>query len=145
MERDFAGSRVGRAEFQRLAALCAGDPKFPATFDDWLRLVHEGERQVIGEGKSVVSFDVNPADFEAWCRRVSVHMCFDALRAYLILTRRALMPTQGQQLSGGSSGAPGAGQAKMKGAPNDKRSGPSAKLARVLRFGHAAPGGLAPA
>jgi hypothetical protein len=91
MERDFAGSRVRRADFQRLAALCKGDPKFPATYDDWLRLVADGERQTIAEGKAIIGFDVDPADFEAWCHRVSIHICFDALRAYLIVSRRAVM------------------------------------------------------
>jgi hypothetical protein len=95
MERDLAGSRIGKAEFRQLADLCNPDPKFPASFDDWQKLVADGERQLYAENKSVSLFEVRTADFAAWCARVGIHVCFDALRAYLIINHRAAAASAG--------------------------------------------------
>jgi hypothetical protein len=122
-----------------LAALCAEDPKFPATYDAWLHLVHEGERQTIAEGKSVVGLDVDPAEFEAWCHRVSIAVCFDALRAYLIVTRRALIAGQGQAQPGTAN----AQRPKPSDAAPDQRSCAAERWDRL--FAPLGQGGLAAA
>jgi hypothetical protein len=132
MERDFSGSRMGRADFGRLAKLCGTDPKFPANYDAWLKLVADGERQTIAEGKAVIGFDVDPADFEAWCHRLSIHVCFDALRAYLIVTRRALLQAQAQAQPGAAPAPvrkPSSGDSGAKRRASRQRTWPLAPLA----------------
>src|SRR5690349_21739850 len=89
MERDFASAHLSQDDFTRLAALCADDPKFPQSYKQWLALVRDGTRQALAEGRTATDIAVDVNDFVAWCTRVNVHLCFDALRAYLIVHRKA--------------------------------------------------------
>lgn len=88
MERDFAGARLSEIDYLQLAKLFRGDPKFPANYLGWLSLVDEGVRLAQAEGSAWSELVVDVNDFVFWCNRVSVHPCFDSLRAYLIVTRR---------------------------------------------------------
>jgi len=89
MERDFARAQLSEADYLRLAALFRGDPKFPANYLGWLSLVAVSTHKTQEEGGATADLVVDVDDFVAWCNRVAVHLCFDSLRAYLIVTRRA--------------------------------------------------------
>lgn len=94
MERDFAGSRLSQEDFERLAARCSGDPKFPHSYEAWLRAVSHGESMTAAEGGTVRHFEINAAEFVDWCQRVGVVVCLDSLRAYLIINRRHAQAVQ---------------------------------------------------
>jgi len=89
MERDLAGATLSVQQFGRLAAACRYDSKFPKTYLDWSSLVAHGTRVALAEGAQVDDIVIDVDEFFAWCHRVEVVACLDAVRAYLILIRRA--------------------------------------------------------
>jgi hypothetical protein len=88
MERDLAGAALTSQDFQRLARASRDDSKFPKTYEAWQSLVGTGTAAVLSEGLQVQVIGVVVDDFLAWCVRVQVVPCLDALRAYMILLRR---------------------------------------------------------
>jgi len=88
MERDLAGARLSCADFDDLATLCAYDKRFPLTYEAWLSIVRKGDELADKSGWPWDPFDIDVADFAAWCRRAEVKPGFDALRAYAITHRR---------------------------------------------------------
>lgn len=88
MERDLAGAALGAEDFQRLGTACRHDDKFPKTYEAWRSLVTTGSAYVLAEGQHVQPISLVVDDFLAWCARVQVVPCLDALRAYMILLRR---------------------------------------------------------
>ncbi|MED5618756.1 hypothetical protein [Ideonella sp. BN130291] len=110
MERDFASAHLSQDDFTRLAALCADDPKFPTSYKQWLALVRDGTRQALAEGRSATDIAVDVNDFAAWCERVDVHLCFDALRAYLIVRRKAGADAAGAKAGAAAAVKPSSGQ-----------------------------------
>lgn len=93
MERDLAGARIDRAEFDELAALCAQDTRFPETYEQWLALVEVGEALAADTGAPSDPLDIDVSAFATWCQRVRVHPGFDSLRAFLIMRRRQAADT----------------------------------------------------
>lgn len=87
MKKDFAGVALTRADFERLAVLCLGDPAFPRRYEDWQRLVAEGEQLLRAAGQVDEPVTVNIDFFAGWCRLTGVHPCLQALRAMLIIER----------------------------------------------------------
>ncbi|HJV70563.1 hypothetical protein [Ideonella sp.] len=102
MERDFAGARLSRESFRTLAGMCKGDRRFPASYEDWETLVREGTRQALADGRPIDDFSIGTDEFFAWCQKLAIRPCFDALRAYLILGHRgvALAEEQRQEQGG---------------------------------------------
>jgi hypothetical protein len=78
---DLTGVQLDPVGFNQLAIVCAGDIKFPADYDAWLRLTSDAAGQA-------EPLQVNVHEFEKWARRVGVSPCLDALRAYVIIQRR---------------------------------------------------------
>ena len=99
MERDFSGARLSPESFRRLADECLGDGRFPARYDDWEALVREGTQQARADGRPTEEIPIDVDEFLAWCRKVAIHPCFDALRAYLILARGGADALPGQKRS----------------------------------------------
>ena len=89
MERDLAGTALGADEFKGLQQVCRGDRKFPQTYEDWQALVSIGTSQVLAQGQQVEVIALAVDDFVTWCQKVAVVPGLDALRAYMILRRRA--------------------------------------------------------
>jgi hypothetical protein len=87
MERDFAGSKLSQNDFDRLAAACSSDPKFPRTLTEWNRLVAEGVRQLAADAKTAPEFEIDATKFLFWSQRVGLMPGLDGLRAYLIIHR----------------------------------------------------------
>lgn len=88
MERDFAGAQLSEHSYARLADLCRGDAKFPTSYLAWQELVSAGTREALEEGQPAGDIVVGANEFTAWCARVPIHTCFDALSACLIVGRR---------------------------------------------------------
>ena len=88
VERDFAGAQLSEENYALLADLCRGDAKFPTSYPAWQELIAAGTRRALEEGQPAGDISVGVDEFEAWCARVAIHPCFDALRAYLIIGRR---------------------------------------------------------
>jgi hypothetical protein len=89
MERDLAGATLTADDFGRLSLACSHDPKFPQSFDEWKEMVDIGHQALAAQGTEAPSISLEVDDFVAWCQRVDVAPCLDALRAYLILVRRS--------------------------------------------------------
>ena len=121
MERDFAGARLSPGAFQTLAAMCQGDKRFPARYEDWELLVRDGTQQARADGRPTDEFAIDVDEFLAWCRKVAILPCFDALRAYLIIARSGTELLRGSANGGrGTSAgnrAPGNGHRVEKAAP----------------------------
>lgn len=128
MERDLAGIRLTISDYHRLAALCRDDPKFPSTYAAWHCLLDDGMRQLLSEGQSIEPVALDVEAFARWCERVALHPGLDALRAYLIISRRT---THGAQDDAPASGAAPRG----KGGPRD----PKKAARRTTRSGSASP------
>lgn len=105
MERDFAGARLSPDGYRRLAEVCRGDKRFPSRWEDWEALVHAGTQKAQADDRQADEILVDVDEFLVWCRRVAVHPCFDALRAYLILHRRGTELYLGQYLRGDNAPA----------------------------------------
>jgi hypothetical protein len=76
-------------EFESLADLCKRDPQFPTTWQTWNdelknTLAHQDA------GGSRVPLRLYPQAFSAWCSRVGIVPCIDAVRAYAIIHRAPL-------------------------------------------------------
>lgn len=82
-----AGVELSMAEYMQLAALCQGDPQFPATWQEWNDSVVVAIQAAAAEGlpTSKLLFEVDA--FQAWCARVGVLPSFDSVRAYALLAR----------------------------------------------------------
>lgn len=110
MERDLAGARLTQSDFARLAIACFRDIRFPASFDDWNRLVAAGTKMATDQGLPVSDIPIDVDDFVAWCHRVQVALCLDGLRAYLILIRRAEYVPGKLSKEAGQANAPSSGR-----------------------------------
>lgn len=88
MERDLAGAALSAQDFERIAAACRHDGKFPSTYEAWRSLVAAGTAHLHAQGQHVRVVSLVVDEFLAWCTRVQVVPCLDALRAYMILLRR---------------------------------------------------------
>jgi hypothetical protein len=98
MERDFASAHLQEEDFRRLRALVGNDPKLPKDYAGWVELVRRGTRQSLAEGSDPADVVIDLKDFTEWCARVGVQVCFDALRAYLIVQRRGGADLQTQKM-----------------------------------------------
>lgn len=66
---------------------CTGHGDFPATWDEWQSLSARAIREAEGAGYGFPRFELNPPEFFAWCHKVGIVPCLDALRAYAIVRR----------------------------------------------------------
>lgn len=86
--KDLAGLEISQDQFAELRLYCRGDPDFPADWDAWFSLMKlaADQREALGIPASE-PLEIEPARFKAWCGRVDVVPCIDALRAYAIIHR----------------------------------------------------------
>jgi hypothetical protein len=83
--KDLASLAVTREQFILLAELCRHDGKFPGDWAEWNRMTAPEVDPPPEEPAPPPQFDVE--HFRAWCHRVRIVPCIDALRAYAIVVR----------------------------------------------------------
>lgn len=87
--RDLAGIELKRSDFDAIRVLCKDDPRFPANWPAWLRLMRMAATDAVAAGHIPGVLELSPHHFETWCERVGIMPCVDALRAYAIVHRSA--------------------------------------------------------
>lgn len=85
--RDLTGIELQHDDFDALRALCRADPRFPANWPAWLRLMRIAVTDAVSAGHVPGALVLKPQHFESWCERVAIVPCVDALRAYAIVQR----------------------------------------------------------
>ena len=85
--KDLAGIRLTREQFDALAKACGPNRGFPVRWEDWIQLIESADKAASLAGECGEPLAIEPARFLAWCTRVDVVPCGDALRAYAILHR----------------------------------------------------------
>lgn len=86
---DLLGLVVTPKEFELLADLCKQDPQFPSTWQTWNDELKGTLEHQDAEG-SRPPLRLYPHAFSAWCSRVGIVPCIDAVRAYAIIHRAPL-------------------------------------------------------
>lgn len=85
--RDLAGLELASDDFDLMRTLCKSDPRFPANWPAWTRLLRVAASDAVAAGRVPPSLKLDPHHFEAWCAHVGIVPCVDALRAYAIVRR----------------------------------------------------------
>ena len=86
--KDLESIQVTEEQYLQLKEFCKHDFKFPKSWVLWNELMKLAALQVASAQMQPSSpFPVDPAKFSAWCTKVEVTPCIDALRAYMILHR----------------------------------------------------------
>lgn len=90
--KDLAGAIIRPEDYKLLAERCRhADPKFPATYFDWQRLVEEANALADADNRKFDPVTIDVAEFREWCIRAEVVQCLDALRAFMIVKRHGSM------------------------------------------------------
>ena len=86
--RDLSDVTLKPSEFDALAKLCHADRDFPADFEVWLDLIEQAGVAARERRLYPAPFLLDVAEFGAWCTRLMIVPCLDALRAFVIVKRR---------------------------------------------------------
>ena len=86
--RDLSDVTLKPSEFDALAKLCKADRDFPVDFDGWNDLIAEAGVSARQRQLYPTPFLLEVREFEAWCMRLQIVPCLDALRAFVIVKRR---------------------------------------------------------
>ena len=85
--RDLSDVSLKPSDFAALAALCRNDRDFPTDVAEWERLIVTASKDAHARQRYVEPLLLDVVSFGAWCERVSIVPCIDALRAYVIIKR----------------------------------------------------------
>ncbi|MBL0726478.1 hypothetical protein [Piscinibacter sp. HJYY11] len=77
-----AGLLIDRADYDRLAVLCARDAAFPS-WTDWNKLQIRAAAAAQKRGEDPDCWTLDLDDFTAWCRQASSPPCLTGLRSYV--------------------------------------------------------------
>lgn len=86
--RDLSDIDVLPSDFPALHQLCAKDRDFPPDLVAWRQLLVSAEHDARSRALYPEPLLLDVAHFAAWCERLNVMPCLDALRAYVIIRRR---------------------------------------------------------
>lgn len=86
--RDLSDVTVRPSDFETLAQLCANDADFPIDFEGWQVMLLTAQRDAITRHFYPAPLLLDVREFAAWCERLRVTPCLDALRAFVIIKRR---------------------------------------------------------
>ncbi|MEO8154137.1 MAG: hypothetical protein ABI605_13785 [Rhizobacter sp.] len=85
--KELAGLIFSDEQFEMLAGYCAADPDFPKSWDAWMGLLSHANAMATAQREVCKPLELEPGHFSAWCGRLQVIPCLDALRAYAIIHR----------------------------------------------------------
>lgn len=85
--KDLATVALSRETLELLKQHCTAYGDFPKTWEEWQTLSARAVREAEDAGYSFPRFELQPAEFFAWCQKVGIVPCLDALRAYAIVRR----------------------------------------------------------
>jgi hypothetical protein len=86
--RDLSSVSVPPNDFKAFAELCRKDRDFPDDLAAWDALIASATADALERKLDTEPLLLDVADFEAWCTRLKIIPCLDALRAYVIVKRR---------------------------------------------------------
>ena len=86
--RDLSDVTLRVGDFVALAELCRADRDFPFDFLGWQTLISRADADAKKRKLHPEPLLLDVAEFAAWCTRLKIVPCLDALRAFVIVKRR---------------------------------------------------------
>lgn len=77
------------SDFDRLAAICSADPRFPAQFSGWAELIPVADREARERTLFPTPIMLDPEDFLRWVTAAGLVPNIDSIRAYNIVQRES--------------------------------------------------------
>lgn len=86
--RDLSDLTLKPSDFEPLAELCRLDRDFPRDLAGWAALMTMAANDAHARKFYPEPLLLDVGEFSAWCDRLKIMPCLDALRAFVIIKRR---------------------------------------------------------